>query len=77
MDIFTMADNLLTKVVAFGGLALVCLCGYLMLGHLSRHKVAAVVVVFLVALFPAMFLLDPTGAATLLTNTVTSIIKGA
>jgi type IV secretory pathway TrbL component len=73
----TLADlvtNVVGQLETIGKLLLVLLIGYLMLRFLFEHRLGACVAVFVVSILPALFILDPTGATTLLTNTVNSIL---
>lgn len=72
-DLFSIGQNIATKLGHLGGAFLVLIVGVVALGLIATHRHAAAVVLILAALVPAWFLFDPTGAAHTLQATVKNL----
>lgn len=72
-DLFSMGNNLATKFGKLGAAILALVIGILALRHITNHSHGAAIVVVLIAIIPAWFLLDPTGAVNTLKSTVSGL----
>lgn len=72
-DLFSIGQNLATKLGHLGGFFLALVIGVVALGLIATHRHAAALVLVLAAIVPAWFLLDPTGAVHTLQATVNSL----
>jgi hypothetical protein len=75
-DITGLAQSALKALEKIGSLALVVFVGYKALGHLAQDKYGQAIGLLLIALIPALFLIDPTGASALLKNTIATLTGG-
>lgn len=71
-DLFSIGGNVAGKLGKLAASLLVLGIGVVAAGHVMRHNVGAAIVVVLIALVPAWFLLDPSGAM----NTMKATING-
>jgi hypothetical protein len=67
---------LLTLLSKIGSLLLVVFIGYKALGHIAQDQFGKAVGLIVIALIPALFLFDPTGASSLLQSTVKTLTGG-
>lgn len=72
-DLFSIGQNLATKLGHLGASVLALVIGVIVAGHIARHSAGAAIVVVLLAIIPAWFLLDPSGAVNTLKATINGI----
>jgi hypothetical protein len=59
-----------------GSLLLVVFIGYKAMSHIAQDRFGSAIALVVVALIPALFLFDPSGAESLLKNTVNTLTGG-
>lgn len=72
-DLFTIGHNLTTRLAGLAGAILILFIGVKALGHIGNDRHGAAVGLILVALIPAWFIFDPTGAESALKSAVHAI----
>ena len=75
-DLSSLANSLLGLLSKIGSLLLIVLIGYKALGHIAQDQFGKAVGLIVIALIPALFLFDPTGASRLLQATVKTLTSG-
>ena len=72
-DLFSMGQTLTSNLGKLIGGLFVLGIGIVAAGHVFRHNMGAAIVVVLLALIPAWFIFDPSGATTALKSTVAAL----
>lgn len=72
-NLFSIGQNLATKLGHLGASILALVIGVIVAGHIARHSAGAAIVVVLLAIIPAWFLLDPSGAVNTLKSTMSGL----
>jgi hypothetical protein len=75
-DLSSLASSLLALLSKIGSLLLVVFIGYKALGHIAQDQFGKALGLIVIALIPALFLFDPTGASRLLQGTVKTLTGG-
>ena len=71
-----MANNLAAILEKIGGVLLVVSVAYKAFGHIAQDHYGKALGLVVIALIPALFLFDPTGAEALIKNTASAITGG-
>lgn len=72
-DLFTISHTLVTRLGGLLGLILILFVGAKALAHIGNDRHGAAIGLILVAMIPAWFIFDPTGAANTLKSTIHAI----
>lgn len=75
-DLSGLANSALALLSKIGSLLLVVFIGYKALGHIAQDQFGKAVGLLVIALIPALFLFDPSGASRLLQATVKTLTGG-
>lgn len=75
-DLSGLASSALALLSKIGSLLLVVFIGYKALGHIAQDQFGKAIGLLVIALIPALFLFDPSGASRLLQSTVKTLTGG-
>lgn len=76
-DLPGVANNLASLLEKTGGVLLVVFVAYKAFGHIAQDQYGKALGLVVIALIPALFLFDPTGAEALIRNTANAIAGGS